>query len=74
MAISWWWLFFAQKMISMGITHAVWIGIGAAGNFVMGIVLHGDPNSMMRIFGVLTFSFRSALNFFAAAGRKAGSR
>jgi quaternary ammonium compound-resistance protein SugE len=53
MAISGWLLFMAQKTIPMGTAYAVWTGIGAAGTFVMGILLHGDPSSMMRIFGVL---------------------
>jgi quaternary ammonium compound-resistance protein SugE len=51
--ISGWFLFMAQKTIPMGTAYAVWTGIGAAGTFVAGIVLHGDPSSLMRIFGVL---------------------
>lgn len=46
-------LFTAQKTIPMGTAYAVWTGIGAAGTFVMGIMLYGDPSSMMRILGVV---------------------
>lgn len=53
MGISGCLLFLAQKTIPMGTAYAVWTGIGAAGTFVMGILLHGDPASMMRILGVL---------------------
>ena len=53
MGISGWLLFMAQKSIPMGTAYAVWTGIGAAGTFVMGIVLYGDPSSMMRILGVV---------------------
>ncbi len=53
MGISGGLLFMAQKTIPMGTAYAVWTGIGAAGTFVMGILLYGDPSSMMRIFGVL---------------------
>lgn len=53
MAISGWLLFTAQKSIPMGTAYAVWTGIGAAGTFVLGIVLYGDPSSLMRILGVV---------------------
>lgn len=44
-------LWFAQKTIPMGTAYAVWTGIGAAGTFVFGVVLYGEPASMVRILG-----------------------
>ncbi len=45
-------LFLAQKSIPMGTAYAVWTGIGAAGAFVIGIVVFKDSLSLMRIFSV----------------------
>lgn len=46
-------LFLAQRHIPMGTAYAVWTGIGAAGTFVLGIFLYGDPTGALRIFAVL---------------------
>lgn len=53
MAISGYLLFLAQRSIPMGTAYAVWTGIGAAGTFVVGIFLYGDPTGFARIFGVM---------------------
>ena len=53
MLISGYLLFLAQRQIPMGTAYAVWTGIGAAGTFVLGIFLYGDPTGAMRIFSVL---------------------
>jgi quaternary ammonium compound-resistance protein SugE len=53
MAISGYLLYLAQRHIPMGTAYAVWTGIGAAGTFVIGIYLYGDPVGMMRILAVL---------------------
>jgi len=53
MAISGYLLFLAQRQIPMGTAYAVWTGIGAAGTFVVGIFLYGDPVGFLRIFSVL---------------------
>ena len=45
-------LFLAQKSIPMGTAYAVWTGIGAAGAFVVGIVVFKDVFSLMRILSV----------------------
>jgi quaternary ammonium compound-resistance protein SugE len=47
-------LWLAQKSIPMGTAYAVWTGIGAAGAFVLGIVLFKDPATFFRI---LSFTF-----------------
>jgi quaternary ammonium compound-resistance protein SugE len=48
MAISGGLLFLAQKEIALGTAYAVWTGIGAAGTFLVGIWLFGDPSSLGR--------------------------
>ncbi len=53
MIISGYLLFLAQRHIPMGTAYAVWTGIGAAGTFILGIFLYGDPAGAMRIFSVL---------------------
>jgi quaternary ammonium compound-resistance protein SugE len=53
MAISGGLLFLAQKEIALGTAYAVWTGIGAAGTFLVGLWLFGDPGSVARYLGVL---------------------
>jgi quaternary ammonium compound-resistance protein SugE len=35
--------------IPLGIAYAVWVGIGAIGTFVYGIIFMGDPSDILRI-------------------------
>jgi len=53
MLISGYLLFLAQRHIPMGTAYAVWTGIGAAGTFILGIFLYGDPVGALRIFAVM---------------------
>ena len=53
MAISGGLLFLAQKEIALGTAYAVWTGIGAAGTFLVGLWLFGDPGSFACYLGVL---------------------
>ena len=53
MAISGGLLFLAQKEIALGTAYAVWTGIGAAGTFLVGLWLFGDPTSLGRYLGVV---------------------
>lgn len=39
----------AARAIPIGTAYAVWVGIGAAGASVLGIVLFGEPASPMRL-------------------------
>jgi quaternary ammonium compound-resistance protein SugE len=39
--------------LPMGTAYAVWVGIGAAGTFVYGILFMGDPAGMLRILFVV---------------------
>jgi quaternary ammonium compound-resistance protein SugE len=43
----------AMKVLAVGTAYAVWVGIGAAGAALLGIVLFGEPASMARIGCVL---------------------
>ena len=45
-------LYLAQRDIPLGTSYAVWTGIGAAGTFVYGLVMYGDPASLGRFLGV----------------------
>ena len=48
MAVSGFLLFLAQRHIPMGTAYAVWTGIGAAGAFLSGVLLFGEPFQLMR--------------------------
>ena len=45
-------LWLAQKTIPIGTAYAIWTGIGAAGTFLVGVLLYNDPTSLMRFAGV----------------------
>ncbi len=53
MAVSGTLLWLAQRQIPMGTAYAVWTGIGAAGTFLIGVLLYGDPTSLARYLGVI---------------------
>jgi quaternary ammonium compound-resistance protein SugE len=53
LAVSGLLLFLAQKEIALGTAYAVWTGIGAAGTFLVGVWLFGDPSSAGRYLGVV---------------------
>ena len=46
-------LWLAQRQIPIGISYAVWTGIGAVGTFFVGIVFFGDPVSVGKYLGVV---------------------
>lgn len=45
-------LWLAQKTIPIGTAYAVWTGIGAAGTFIVGVVIFKDPASLLRVLSV----------------------
>lgn len=49
--LSAWLLWLAQKEIPIGTAYAVWTGIGAAGTFMLGILLFGEQSSLLRWMG-----------------------
>jgi quaternary ammonium compound-resistance protein SugE len=42
----------ALKVLEVGVAYSVWTGIGAAGTFVMGVVLFGEALSAMKLAGI----------------------
>lgn len=49
MIISFWLLSMAMKELPLGTAYAVWTGIGAAGAFILGIVILGEAATLLRI-------------------------
>ncbi|MEH7444763.1 quaternary ammonium compound efflux SMR transporter SugE [Bacillus sp. JJ1122] len=49
MAISFYFLSMAVKTLPIGTAYAIWTGIGAAGAVILGIVLFGEPKSLLRL-------------------------
>ena len=48
-ALSFWFLAAAMKVLPAGTAYAVWTGIGAAGTALLGIVLLGEPATLLRL-------------------------
>jgi len=48
---------FAMKSLPVGTAYAVWVGVGAIGTAVMGIVLFGKPASTVRLLSLLLIIF-----------------
>jgi len=53
MTLSGFFLWLAQKVIPIGTAYAVWTGIGAAGTFLIGILVFHDSVAMMRVLSFL---------------------
>lgn len=53
MALSGLFLWLAQRTIPIGTAYAVWTGMGAAGTFLIGILVFNDSMAMMRILSFL---------------------
>ena len=49
MFASMWLLALALREIPLGTGYAVWVGIGAVGTAVLGIVLFGEPSTWPRL-------------------------
>ncbi len=49
MIISLWLLGLAMKHLPVGTAYAVWVGIGAVGTVILGMMLFGEPANAMRI-------------------------
>lgn len=47
--LSFWLLGLAMKHLPAGTAYAAWTGIGAVGTAVMGIVLLGEPLTLLRL-------------------------
>ncbi len=53
MLISVWLLGLAMKTLPVGTAYAVWVGIGAVGTVVLGILLFDDPASPLRLISLV---------------------
>lgn len=53
MIISVWLLGLCVKALPVGTAYAVWVGIGAVGTVILGIVLFNEPVSPLRIISLL---------------------
>jgi quaternary ammonium compound-resistance protein SugE len=49
MLISLWLLGLAMKSLPVGTAHSVWVGVGAIGTVVLGIVLFGEAANAVRL-------------------------
>lgn len=52
MLISLWLLGIAMKTLPVGTAYSVWVGVGAVGTVILGIVLLGEPANAARLVSV----------------------
>ena len=52
MVISLWLLGIAMKSLPVGTAYAVWVGVGAVGTVILGIVLFDEPANAARVISV----------------------
>ena len=52
MVISLWLLGIAMKTLPVGTAYSVWVGVGAVGTVLLGIVLLGEPANAARLISV----------------------
>jgi quaternary ammonium compound-resistance protein SugE len=52
MAVSVTLLAVAMKSLPVGTAYAIWVGIGAVGTVILGVVLFGEPLNTLRIASV----------------------
>jgi len=52
MLLSFWLLAQAMKTLNLGTAYAIWVGIGAVGTFIAGIMLFNEPVNGLRIASV----------------------
>ena len=52
MVISLWLLGIAMKSLPVGTAYSIWVGVGAVGTVILGIVLLGEPANTARLISV----------------------
>lgn len=52
MIISLWLLGLAMKSLPVGTAYGVWVGVGAVGTVILGILLFGEPANIARLISV----------------------
>jgi quaternary ammonium compound-resistance protein SugE len=50
--LSFWFLALALRAVPIGTAYAVWVGIGAVGTAIAGVILFAEPASLLRIVGI----------------------
>jgi quaternary ammonium compound-resistance protein SugE len=53
MIVSLWLLGVAMKDLPVGTAYAIWVGVGAVGTAILGILLFNEPASTLRIASLL---------------------
>ena len=53
MIISLWLLGIAMKTLPVGTAYGIWVGVGAVGTVIVGILLLGEPASVGRIVSIV---------------------
>ena len=52
MVVSLWLLGIAMKSLPVGTAYTIWVGVGAVGTVILGIVLLGDPANAGRLISI----------------------
>lgn len=52
MIVSLWLLGIAMKTLPVGTAYSIWVGVGAVGTVILGIVLFGEPVNTGRLISV----------------------
>lgn len=52
MGISVWLLALAMRSLPVGTAYAVWVGVGATGTVILGILLFDEPAGLLRLLSV----------------------
>ncbi len=52
MVVSLWLLGIAMKSLPVGTAYTIWVGVGAVGTVILGIVLFGDPANAGRLISI----------------------
>ncbi|WGI20890.1 multidrug efflux SMR transporter [Amylibacter sp. IMCC11727] len=47
--LGFWLLAYAMKSLPLGTAYPVWVGIGAVGTFVFGVIWFNEPASLLRV-------------------------
>ena len=50
---SFWFLSLSMKVLPLGTAYVIWTGIGAVGAAVVGVLVHGEPATVVRAVCVL---------------------
>jgi len=60
MGISLWLLGVAMKTLPVGTAYSVWVGVGAVGTVILGIILFGEPANTGRLISVALIKDRKS--------------